>query len=208
MAAANGALVVDGVAPSIGDRVLVKNEGVSTRNGSYEAVDLGSITTPWILSRSIDADQGTEILPATDFEIAEGTVNGDSTWKLSTDGPILIGITGLTFINMVPAGGAAPAGASYVTIAIEGGLTSERRVGGTANRVIVTDNGANTTVTLTAPQDLHTGATVQFAQVTTGDLVMRSPDGQAQWRLIERPDYLELVNELTGERRKITTEPI
>jgi hypothetical protein len=53
---------------------------------------------------------------------------------------------------------------TFIVISTSSTLTGERYLAGTANRVTVTDGGAGNAVTLSAPQDLHTGATVQFAQ--------------------------------------------
>lgn len=53
---------------------------------------------------------------------------------------------------------------TFIVISTSSALSGERYLAGTANRVTVTDGGAGNAVTLSAPQDLHTGATVQFAQ--------------------------------------------
>lgn len=60
----------------------------------------------------------------------------------------------------------APEDAAYVTLSTDATLTNERVLTGTANQVIVTDNGAGTTVVLSTPQDLHTGASPEFAGMT------------------------------------------
>ena len=54
---------------------------------------------------------------------------------------------------------------SYITMSAEASLTNERRLLGTTNQVVVTDNGAGTSVTLSLPQNIHTGATPQFVSV-------------------------------------------
>lgn len=48
----------------------------------------------------------------------------------------------------------APAGASYVCISLDGSLTSERVLTGTANRVTITDGGAGGNVTLNVGSDV------------------------------------------------------
>jgi len=60
-------------------------------------------------------------------------------------------------ITNISDGSVAPTNASYVTIANEAGLTNERALAGSAN-VTVTDNGANTNVTLDLSQILGAGA--------------------------------------------------
>lgn len=60
-----------------------------------------------------------------------------------------------TSIGWQPAtSGGAPTGASYVTIALNGTLTSERVLTGTTNRVIITDGGVNGNVTLDVGSDV------------------------------------------------------
>src|SRR3990167_7312063 len=68
-------------------------------------------------------------------------------------------------------GGGAPINLAYVTIGNDGALTAERALTGTANQITITDNGANSTVVLSAPQDIHTGSSPTFAGLTlTGDI--------------------------------------
>lgn len=56
----------------------------------------------------------------------------------------------------------APVGAAYVTIGNDATLTAERALTGTANQITITDNGANSTVVLSTPQNIHTDATPMF----------------------------------------------
>jgi len=68
---------------------------------------------------------------------------------------------------------------TFIVISTSSALTGERYLAGTANRVTVTDGGAGAAVTLSAPQDLHTGAEVQFAsvQATTATIATRASVG-------------------------------
>jgi hypothetical protein len=50
---------------------------------------------------------------------------------------------------------------------VNGSLSAERVLTGTANQITITDNGANGTVVLSTPQDLHTGAGPTFGTLTT-----------------------------------------
>lgn len=65
-------------------------------------------------------------------------------------------------------GGGAPTTAQYVALATDAGLTAERILTGTANRITVTDGGAKAPVTLSTPQDLHTAAAIQLARLGLG----------------------------------------
>lgn len=65
---------------------------------------------------------------------------------------------------------AAPNSASYVTLGTSSDLTSERVLTGTSNQVTITDNGAGSTVVLSLPQSIHTGASPTFAGLTLSGL--------------------------------------
>ena len=87
---------VDGVNLSAGDRVLVTGQSTASQNGIYqvETVGTGSNGT-WI--RSSDTNATGELEAGTIVMVTEGTVYADSQWKLTTDNPIVIGTTALTF---------------------------------------------------------------------------------------------------------------
>ncbi len=94
---ANGALTVDGVAAANGNRVLVKNQVTTADNGIYVVTDAGSAGTPFILTRSTDADQNSEVTAGMFMFVAEGTVNADTGWVLITNDAITVDTTGLVF---------------------------------------------------------------------------------------------------------------
>lgn len=62
----------------------------------------------------------------------------------------------------------ALAAPSYVTLSTTSTLGNERVLTGTTNQITVTDGGAGGNVTLSAPQNLHTGASPQFAGIELG----------------------------------------
>ena len=103
-ASANGALSVDGAAVANGDRVLVKNEGGShLEHGIYTVTDKGSGGTPWVLDRALDADSEGDLLAASIF-IQEGAANFDTLWVMTTDAPITVNTTALTWSQFSGAG--------------------------------------------------------------------------------------------------------
>lgn len=81
---------VDGVSLVAGDRVLVKDQAAPAANGIY--VVAGGA---WI--RATDADASTELSPGSIVPVADGATNGDKLFMLTTNGPITLGTTGLTF---------------------------------------------------------------------------------------------------------------
>lgn len=106
-ASANGALPAqDGVALAVNDRVLVKDEGGGSHleNGIYAVTQLGDAGNPWILTRASDADMDIEVTSGLFAFVSEGTVNADSGWVLTTNDPIVLNTTALTFTQFSGAG--------------------------------------------------------------------------------------------------------
>ncbi len=81
---------IDGVTPVDGDRVLVMNQTAPAENGIYVA-HLGAWT------RANDADTDDLVTSGLYCFVTEGTVNGDKGFVLTTNDPITLGTTGLTF---------------------------------------------------------------------------------------------------------------
>ena len=97
-------LSIDGANPSVGQRILVKNETSGQYNGIYTVTNVGSGSTAWILTRATDYDQtGTgqnEVSPGDTTFIVSGTANVNTQWTQTTDFPIVIGTTPLTFVQI------------------------------------------------------------------------------------------------------------
>ena len=93
----SGTQTVDGVALSVGDRILVKNNTDASENGIY-VVASGS----W--SRAADADADSEVTAGLFTFVEEGTVNGDAGFSLTTNGSITVGTTALSFSQFSGAG--------------------------------------------------------------------------------------------------------
>lgn len=170
VADANGALpMIDGVALAVNDRLLDKDNVIAARRGPWVVTDLGSGGAPWRMIRATDANEDQEVRPELVVRVAEGTANAGSQWFISTDFTTYVpGTTALTFALAIPAGGAAPNDASYVVLGLDGDLTNERVLTGTPNRVTLTDDGAGAALTLTTPQDTHTGANLQVSSLGIG----------------------------------------
>lgn len=81
--ALNSGDTIDGVTLADGDRVLVKNQDTASENGIYVA---GS--SP---ARATDADGAGELSGGSFVFVEQGTVNADTGWVVTTDGPITIG---------------------------------------------------------------------------------------------------------------------
>lgn len=96
---------------------------------------------------------------SSEVDIARALVMGDLEYDRTK--VIEVPITG---------GGPAPAAAQYVVIALNATLSAERVLTGTSNQIVITDNGANSTVVISTPQNIHTAATPTFASLTLSGL--------------------------------------
>lgn len=90
------ATAIDGYTPTVGDRILVKNQSPATDNGIYVAA-----SGAW--SRSTDADSNAEFTPGLFVFVEQGTQNADSGWVCTNDS-INLGSTNLTFAQFSGAG--------------------------------------------------------------------------------------------------------
>jgi hypothetical protein len=102
---ANGALSIDGGSPLTNDRVLVKNEsgGNAPYNGIYVVTQTGSGSTPYILTRSTDANSSALVTTGIYTFIIEGTSNANTGWILDTLAPITLNTTSLSFVQFTGA---------------------------------------------------------------------------------------------------------
>lgn len=78
------------VALTAGDRVLVKDQTSAATNGIYIAA-----AGAW--ARSTDADASAEVTPGMLVTVEAGPTLADTVWELTTNGPIVLGTTALTF---------------------------------------------------------------------------------------------------------------
>lgn len=89
---------VDDVNLSAGDRILVTAQDPGSENGIYQVQTVGTgANGTWI--RSIDTNQTGELEAGTIVMVTEGNTYADTQWKLTTNNPIIIGTTPLTFVQ-------------------------------------------------------------------------------------------------------------
>lgn len=92
-----GALAIDGVTPSLSDRVLVKNEVTTANNGIYSVTALGSVAAAYVLTRTLDYNQSSEVQAGDSLFITSGTTQADSGWIQITTGTITMGSSPIVF---------------------------------------------------------------------------------------------------------------
>ena len=82
---------VDGVTIATGDRVLLKDQSTATENGIYVAVASGAA------SRATDMDASSEAIGGAFVWVNEGSVGADTQWVITTNDPITLGSTSITW---------------------------------------------------------------------------------------------------------------
>jgi trimeric autotransporter adhesin len=100
---ASGTLTIDGVNPSVSQRVLVYNQTPAYENGVYTVTQTGNISAPWILTRATDSDT---YVPDTNDGLDQGsyffvqagdTGAGESYVLTAPSGPFIIGLDNIEF---------------------------------------------------------------------------------------------------------------
>lgn len=106
----SGAQQVDGVAVVAGDRVLLPSQTLAKDNGLWIVAN-----SDWV--RATDANTSAKVTPGLTVMVEEGVANGDSLWHLTTNAPITLGTTVLTFKML--AGRTGIAAGTYKSLTVD-----------------------------------------------------------------------------------------
>ena len=102
---ANGAISIDGVSPTSGNRILVKNQSSAEENGIYSVTTVGDGSNPFVLTRTTDANTSAKVTGGLFVFVEEGTAGADNAYVLtSITGTATIGTDTLTFTQFSGAG--------------------------------------------------------------------------------------------------------
>ena len=156
---------LDGASLALGDRILVTGQTTGSQNGLYKVSVVGSGSNgTWIRTR--DGDDTGDITAGMITYIESGTTYADKTYKLTTDNPITIGSTALTFEEQA----SAAVGGSDTQVQFndggdlggDAGLTYDKStdalsVGGKIN---ITNTALTDSMTLTTTEDSSTAGPV------------------------------------------------
>jgi len=159
---------VDGTSLALRDRVLVTAQTTGSENGIYYVTTVGAGSNgTW--ARSLDADATGEIKAGTIIMITEGTTYADTQWKLTTDDPITVGSTTMTFVRS--------GNAAFGTFAVLGqnSIVADQ-IGDTftlvaGTNVALTTNDSTDTLTVT-PSLTPALTTATFTNTSTGDTLL------------------------------------
>jgi hypothetical protein len=95
-----GPLTIEGIPLGLNERLLVKDQLDPWQNGIYFVENTGEIFPEnWVIKRATDFDGSAEgpILKGITLDIVEGTINGQSSWMQTGDGPFTVGTTPIIF---------------------------------------------------------------------------------------------------------------
>lgn len=76
-ATGNGLLSIDGFAVVASDRILIKNQTTTSRNGIYTVTEIGSGSSPAVLTRALDANAQGELEAGAFTFVFAGTANAE-----------------------------------------------------------------------------------------------------------------------------------
>jgi len=100
-ASSYASLTIDSTGAAVNNRVLVKDAANAAYNGIYYVTSTGSGATPWVLTRTSDADTyGPNVnqLSRNDYFFTQnGVANKGAAFVCTTSGTITFGTTGITF---------------------------------------------------------------------------------------------------------------
>lgn len=183
---ANGFLIIDGVTTGssyTGLRVLIAGEATASHNGWYAITDPGSLITPYILTRTADSDQASEIesgyitAVSAPSGLTLGSSNNGKAFVSSAPNPFTVGTSSLTF-SLIGAAYAAGNGLSLsgVTFAIDTSITLDKTTVQTLTNKRVTKRVETLTDAATVTPNLDNadgGKLTSLSQSTT----MANPSG-------------------------------
>lgn len=84
--------IIDGVTLNSGDRILVKDQTALSENGIYVFNGAGSA-----LSRSLDADEDSEVTAMMTVGVSEGSNHADQVWTVTSNDPLVVGTDDIVF---------------------------------------------------------------------------------------------------------------
>ena len=93
------AFSADGIAPTVGQRVLIKDQSTQFQNGIYDVTVEGNGAVAWVLTRSTDYDTPVEIQPGDIVPVDFGTTQGSTIW-METRTVLTIGTDAITFLQI------------------------------------------------------------------------------------------------------------
>jgi hypothetical protein len=98
------AFAVDGVTPTVNDRILVKDQTAAAQNGIYVLSTAGSGSSNWVLTRATPEDQPAELSGGAFVFVESGTAGGNNGYVFTHTGAPTFGTTTLDVSQFSGAG--------------------------------------------------------------------------------------------------------
>lgn len=162
---------LDGYTLVSGDRIMLKNQTALAENGIY--VWTGAAV---LLTRALDANTGPQLSGST-VTVQRGTVNADTVWRVTTDDPLVVNTTAVTWVSIGTATSPYIGGNGLVLtgqtfdVGVTAGLVVAADTVGIDTAIVARKYSANCVVT-TNPQTFAHG-------LGTADLVVTVKEGTA-----------------------------
>jgi hypothetical protein len=128
-AGTQAAFSTDGVSPTLGARILVKDQATTSQNGIYTLTTVGSGSTNWVLTRATDFDTSVEIAGGDFTFVDTGTTLANTGW-VNVDEVNTVGTDPIVFQQFSGAGtytasnGILLTGSNFTGVVVaSGGLT-------------------------------------------------------------------------------------
>jgi hypothetical protein len=182
-AGAQAALTVDGVALSVGNRVMVRLQTTGYENGVYVVTTVGSGSTNWVLTRATDANKVAPEDPngvgtGDYFYTQSGTDNAGDSHVLTTEpNTMIIGYTTLTYTQF--SGAVTYTGGTNIDIT---GQTIS------LTGTVAPTNGGTGVNTVTTGDLLYGSASNTWSKLAAGSayksLVMNSSGTNVEWNAV------------------------
>jgi hypothetical protein len=147
------AITIDSRVLVLGERVLVKDQTTGLQNGFYKVTTVGTASTNWVLTRTTDADENSEITPGAFTFVEEGTVGANNGYVCTNVGSITIGTTAISFVQFSGAG----------SVIAGDGLTKSGNtlnVGGTTNRISISADAVDISASYVGQATITTLGTI------------------------------------------------
>ena len=182
-ASANGALTVDSVTATIGNRILVKNQASDLQNGVYTVTTVGDGSTPFLLTRATDMNTSgngyNQINSGNYFLITAGSTLANTAWVQTTALPITVGTTSLVFSQFSSGVNTYTNGTGLSLLANQFSISNTGITAGTyGNAQRVAAFTVNSRGQLTAA--VNTNISIAGSQVTSGTIsIARGGTGQS-----------------------------
>lgn len=156
----NGVLTIDGETPGVSARILVQFQTADEENGIYQVSDAGSVSTPYVLTRSTDFDSSAEILPGSIIFITDGSTYANVSF-VQTEVVLTVGTDPIVFVQFSASYplSMGNGGTGNVLIPSNGKLvystaTNLALLNTTADGVLVTDLSGIPSISQTLPSGL------------------------------------------------------